>query len=93
MTTQRKTTSGTITSATTSSSVWGRRVSAVMTSSGTATVALQFEDWDGTWKTAISYTATPTELPVVVEDIVPRAWRWNVTAYTSGNVVHSLAAE
>lgn len=93
MTTQLKTVSGTLTSATATSAVWGKRVSAVMTSSGTATVELEFQDFDGTWKRSASYTATPTQLPIVVEDVVPRAWRWEVTAYTSGNIVCSLAAE
>ena len=91
MTTSRRSTSGTLTATGTSDAVHGRKVSATITSSGTATVAIQYLDFAHSWTTAKSYTATPTDLPVVVEDVVERSWRVNVTAYTSGTVAYSLS--
>ena len=73
-----------------SAEVTGRGVSFGMTFAGTATVTLEYFDLGlNAWRTARSYTATPANPPVVIEDLVQRRWRFNCTAYTN-NVTYEL---
>ena len=76
-------TSGVFSATGQSAEVTGRGVSFAMTF-GTGTVALEYFDLGlSAWRVARSYTATSTNPPIVIEDLVQRRWRLNCTAYTS----------
>lgn len=73
-----------------SAEINGTGVSLGMTFAGAATVALEY--WDlglAAWRVSRSYTATPTNPPVYIEDGTKRRWRLNCTAYTA-NVTYEL---
>lgn len=82
--------SGTFDAVEVSEEVTGKGVSIRGTWAGVATVVLQFYDVGlADWVTARSYTATLSNMPVVIEDVVKRRWRLNCTAYTN-NVTYTL---
>ena len=66
-----------------SSIVSGVGVAYTMTFAGTATVVLQYyDDVAAAWVTSRSHTATTTNNPNVISDVVRRQWRLNCTAHT-----------
>ena len=68
-----------------SSEVIGTGVSYFMTFAGTATVTLEFYDTTtSAWVTSRSHSASTTNNPNYIGDVIKRRWRLNCTAYTNG---------